>query len=969
MHESRGLRLLSAALLLALAVRPVLAQHAGSARDPGSREPTVLTGRVVGGDGLPVARAVVATSAGGRAVTGEAGDFQLAVGLPVEAERVRVTAVWESGRGRLAGSTDVAGLVRFGVTPVGTIALAADSACRPEWLPTFGGLKGVDDTIYALAVHDDGTAGGPALYLGGQFSLAGGLAASAIARWDGTAWSALGGGLDGTVLALASHDDGSGPALYAGGEFTTADGTVVNHIARWDGSRWSALGAGLKFPVRALAVFEDGGPGGPVLIAGGGSLSPAGPPVRVLAKWDGAQWTPFGGAVNGAVLALAVVDGVGGAGPALYAGGTFTVANGAVVNHVMRRRADTHWMALGTGTNGPVHAIAAFDDGSGGGPALYVGGNFASAGGASATNVAKWSGSSWSALGDGMRNGVRALSAWDDGTGAGSALYAAGTVTSPYIVAAPQVAKWDGAVWTPVGSDLYGDVFALQGFPLSADERALFAGGDLGAADGHHVDGLIAWDGSAWTAPPGKGINGSAVVLEVFDDGQAGGSALFMGGGYTKADDIVTNKIGKWDGAEWFSLDGGVEGIGDTVRSLAVFDDGLGGGPALYAGGILKAAGGVPMNRIAKWDGTSWWPVGAGFTSAVEALEVYDDGGGPALYAGGTASHISKWDGSSWTTVPGSSPGAVNHMIVFDAGSGPALFVARSVTVYSWNGTTWSSLPYMNNGEVNELAVFDDRSGAGPALYACGNFTLAGGVPASRIAKWDGSSWAPLGSGMNGRVTSLGVFDDGCGAGPALYAGGDFTSAGGMAANRIAKWDGKTWSPLGSGVDHTVFELRPVAVPGADGEALVAAGYFSVATDSGDAFMAVWGRPATSQAWTDLGLARRGSSGAPLLSGRGSLRPGTPGSLTLVRAAPLALAQLVCSASAASSPFACGRLLSGPLVLALPLQSSPAGETVLAWDGWPAGLSGTRLHFQCVVRDPGAECGIALSNALRAEVP
>jgi hypothetical protein len=50
---------------------------------------------------------------------------------------------------------------------------------------------------------------------------------------------------------------------------------------------------------------------------------------------------------------------------------------------------------------------------------------------------------------------------------------------------------------------------------------------------------------------------------------------------------------------------------------------------------------------------------------------------------------------------------------------------------------------------------------------------------------------------MDDRVYALTVFDDG--NGPALYAGGDFTTAGGVAANRIAKWDGSSWRPSAAG--------------------------------------------------------------------------------------------------------------------------------------------------------------------------
>ncbi len=71
------------------------------------------------------------------------------------------------------------------------------------------------------------------------------------------------------------------------------------------------------------------------------------------------------------------------------------------------------------------------------------------------------------------------------------------------------------------------------------------------------------------------------------------------------------------------------------------------------------------------------------------------------------------------------------------------------------------------NNDVEALTVFDD--GAGPGLYAGGGFTTAGGAPASHIAKWDGTTWATLGSGMNGIVYAFAVFDDG--TGPALYAG------------------------------------------------------------------------------------------------------------------------------------------------------------------------------------------------------
>ena len=76
-------------------------------------------------------------------------------------------------------------------------------------------------------------------------------------------------------------------------------------------------------------------------------------------------------------------------------------------------------------------------------------------------------------------------------------------------------------------------------------------------------------------------------------------------------------------------------------------------------------------------------------------------------------------------------------------------------------------------------------------------------MPARSIARWNGASWSPIGSGVGGwpavpSVYALEVFDDG--TGPALYAGGSFSMAGGVPAEGIAKWNGTSWSALGSGI-------------------------------------------------------------------------------------------------------------------------------------------------------------------------
>ena len=89
-------------------------------------------------------------------------------------------------------------------------------------------------------------------------------------------------------------------------------------------------------------------------------------------------------------------------------------------------------------------------------------------------------------------------------------------------------------------------------------------------------------------------------------------------------------------------------------------------------------------------------------------------------------------------------------------------------------------------------------------LYAGGLFTSAGGLPnTNRIARWNGSTWSALGTGANNTVNALAVDSSNN-----LYAGGIFQYFGIVRTNSIAKWNGSTWSTLGSGVNSTVNSLN-----------------------------------------------------------------------------------------------------------------------------------------------------------------
>ena len=499
------------------------------ARDPdGVRTAStrlVIEGHVLEPDGRAAEGAVVVTSAGGQALTDARGGFVLDVEVPLDAESLQITVAGRAGTNLLA-SRNLALSTTNGRTQVDALQLARVLTCVPRWLPTFGGQPGTDGNVNALLVFDDGE--GPALYVGGDFSTAGGAAALGIAKWDGSSWSTVGAS-PGFVQALLVFDDGSGPALHAGGTFG---------VSKWDGSSWSAAGAGLDDTVQTLAVFDDGD--GPALYAGGVFTGK-------IAKRSGSSWSIVGGGVvTGNVRALTVLD--DGSGAALYAGGTFSFVGGVSARRVARWDGAS-WSGLANGVNEDVEALAAFDDG--GGPKLYVGGRFSMASGVSASRIARWDGASWSALGAGMNGTVHGLTSFDDG--GGSRLYATGDFSSAGGAAAANLARWNGSSWSALGSGVGNTgihrVEAMEVFD-DGSGPALYVGGVFTLAGGSAANNVARWDGSSWSAL-GSGTNNSVLALKVFDDGS--GPALYAGGTFTSAGGGSASRIARWDGTSSFA--------------------------------------------------------------------------------------------------------------------------------------------------------------------------------------------------------------------------------------------------------------------------------------------------------------------------------------------------------------------------------------------------------------------------------
>lgn len=261
---------------------------------------------------------------------------------------------------------------------------------------------GFNKSVQAVAVDSRGN-----LYAGGLFQTSGDGAQkfSHIARWNGTRWDELVYGLDGNVLALAIDAQDN---LYVGGDFKNAcrdaacsQSLPVMHVARWTGTQWQSVGGGLDKSVNALALDARGN------LYVGGDFSKTGVGTGNLphiAKWDGKEWSTLGGGVGGSILPTVhalTVDGIGN----VYVAGRFALAGKVFASRVTKWDG-TEWTPLQQGANFGVYSLVTDSNG-----ALYVGGLFTRVGETDASRVAKWNprSDSWLALGGGLDNTVFAF--------------------------------------------------------------------------------------------------------------------------------------------------------------------------------------------------------------------------------------------------------------------------------------------------------------------------------------------------------------------------------------------------------------------------------------------------------------------------------------------------------------------------------------------------------------------------------
>ncbi len=645
--------------------------------------------------------------------------------------------------------------------------IGQDLGCSDNWDTTFTS-NGADDQINAIAADGNGN-----IYFGGEFNSIQGMPANGIAKWNGTSWSALGSGINGDIFAIAV----SGNDVYVGGSFNVAvsDGMARN-VAKWDGTNWTRLGNGLgggTHYVKSLAVY-----GGELYIGGNFNI-PDGSPATGIVKWNGTAYSALTIAA-GDVRALAVNNG------SLYAGGFIAPTAGPSVG--ILKFDGTTWTSLGAADNTSVTAIA-FS-----GNDVHVVGDIRLTGQPN-SQIAKFDGTTWTRTGGTFSNGIMNAVAVHNGE-----LYVGGSMTEPTNTF-NSIARWTGTSWVGIGTGgagngvLGGTSVSERVMALASIGGTLYVGGNYTMAGGQGARNIAKLNSGTWTPFSGTGLDGAVSAIAV------SGNDVYVGGGFGSAGTATANRIAKWNGltGTWSALGTGVVADNSSIQAIAVV------GNKVYAGGTFSNIGGVSANNIAVWNGTTWAALGRGVNPTVGVIiaggdEIYE--GGVFGTAGGvTANRVARWNGTAWN---GLGSTILPTSVVSMAFKGNDLYVTTPTTTVAnpayfskYDGSTWTALGGdLGDRGVSSVAVIGDD------IYVSGGFTTINGVTVNRIAKYNNGTWTPLGNGLpaggfgisGARLVTLG--ND-------LIAVGDFNIAAGGPANRIARWNGTTWTGFGTGADAT----------------------------------------------------------------------------------------------------------------------------------------------------------------------
>lgn len=297
--------------------------------------------------------------------------------------------------------------------------------------------------------------------------------------------------------------------------------------------------------------------------------------------------------------------------------------------------------------------------------------------------------------------------------------------------------KWDGKNWTLPGGSPVSPI-AIHGYYFGSDDTAIYFGAlsvTVGLFGPRYFSYIYGWYGNSWYDTGLGESSGGAFHPPYLSAMQTYAGRYVLAGSFTTPIPYLLATSNQ----SYYPLGSGPDGPVNLVKAA---------GTNLYIAGQFMNAGGHPAKNVAVWNGSEWKSLGAGFAEVPYSMAV----SGSNLYLA-SVDTVSKWDGRSWTKL-GSG---------FNSNKAP--------------------------GEVVE-GIFA-MAATEKELFVGGWFTMAGNTPATNIARWDGTTWSALGSGVqvtnragldfNHPIDAISVLGD------YLYVAGDLNLAGDKASVGFAR--------------------------------------------------------------------------------------------------------------------------------------------------------------------------------------
>ena len=689
-------------------------------------------------------------------------------------------------------------------------APAAAQPCTPQW-SSLGGVNGVDSRVFGSTVWDPDGAGPqpPLLVVVGSHQVAGSVLSPGVAAWDGTRWIALTSqGPDGVVQTVTVFNG----QLVVGGSFTSMDGVPAPGVARLTADGWQSLGDGLDGDVLTLGIYNN------QLVAGGRLTASGSSAIEPVARWTGSQWqslgTPAGAPAGDERLVHTVVN----LGSDLIAVGEFTSIGGVSANYVARWNG-TAWSAMGAGFNRTARSAAVLNN------VLYVSGGFSASGDTELASIGRWDGAAWQPVvsGDNVSLSINRIAAIN------GSIYATGLIAPGNGAGFVPVARLTADGWRSIAEDTSDQSGVFAPFDIGVYDGQIYVSGLFRTAPGESATQIARWTGSTW-----RGF-GTGTSARVFGAATYQNKAIVYGE-FTQIGGQLIRNVAAFDGSAWSPL-----GVGGPDDSGSVMATCLWNGNLVFVGNFSLGdrTQPVPIGSVAIWNGTTWSGLSQPIYGAVQACAVLDN----TLYVGGqlfdaqgeSLGTVARWTGTAWEPLGGGTDALVYAMAAYNGRIyiGGDFTEAGGVTatgIAAWNGTAWEPVSGPDgqgvNGTVGALFVYRNELIVGARL-----FTMAGGLPISSIARWNGTLWRPLGPSLQFPATIAALTE----YNGKLIVGGMFNQTGnGLTLNNIGQWDGdtETWSTLGSGTNQYILGFARV------GNDLIAGGLFSTMDGLPSAYVA-----------------------------------------------------------------------------------------------------------------------------------